>query len=322
MLSPTSQSADMESLHLLMQLLQTLDNGLVLLDDDYQVQLWNSFMENHSGIPTGDARGKNLFDLFPALPGSWLKRKIDSVFSLQSRAFCTWEEHPRLFNFKSTRPLTGHSALMYQNITLIPLSGLNGDITRVCLLIYDVTEIATRKIELESANKTLKKLSRTDKLTNLYNRGCWEECLEQEFKRCRRSKRPASLILFDIDHFKKFNDTYGHAAGDKVLRSVAQAIRHTQRSTDITGRYGGEEFGIILPETNQDQALQFAERLREQIADTIVDWEESPLQITVSAGVAEYSEDLQDYQDWFELSDKALYRAKEGGRNRSRLAQP
>lgn len=321
MLSATPHSTDMDSLHLIMQLLQTLDNGLILLDADYQVQLWNSFMENHSGIATSHARGQNLFDLFPELPETWLKRKIDSVFSLQSRAFCTWEEHPRLFNFKSTRPLTGHSPLMYQNITLIPLSGVNGQITRVCLLVYDVTEIATRKKALESANKTLQKLSRTDKLTRLYNRGYLEECLEQEFKRCERSKRPASLILLDIDHFKTFNDTHGHAAGDEVLRAVAKAIRQAQRSTDIAGRYGGEEFGIVLPETNQAQALLVAERLRQRIAGTVVDWEGIPLQVTVSVGIAQYSGMLEDHQSWLEQSDKALYQAKEGGRNRSNVSR-
>lgn len=321
MLNTPPKSTDLDSLHLVMQLLQTLDNGLILLDTDYKVQMWNSFMENHSGIAISHARGQSLFSLFPDLPKTWLKRKIDSVFSLQSRAFCTWEEHPRLFNFKSTRPLTGHSALMYQNITLIPLSGLNGDITCVCLLVYDVTEIATRKKELESANKTLKKLSRTDKLTTLHNRGYWEECLEQEFKRCHRSKRPATLILFDIDHFKNFNDTHGHSAGDEVLRAVAGAVRQTQRSTDISGRYGGEEFGLVLPETTQEQALLVAERLREKIATTVIDWEGTPLQVTVSLGVAEYSHTLEDYQAWLELSDRALYQAKEDGRNLSRVAE-
>ncbi|OFE12079.1 diguanylate cyclase [Pseudohongiella acticola] len=321
MLSPTTTGNDMDSLHQVMQLLQTLDNGLVLLDADYNVQMWNSFMENHSGIAISDARGKNLFDLFPDLPKTWLRRKIDSAFSLQSRAFCTWEEHPRLFNFKSTRPLTGRSAMMYQNITLIPLTGLNGAINSVCLLVYDVTEIATRKQDLESANKTLQKISRTDKLTGLYNRGYWEECLEQEFKRCQRSKRPSALILFDIDHFKTFNDTHGHTAGDEVLRAVARAIKETQRSTDISGRYGGEEFGLVLPETTQSQAMLVAERLRETIAAATVEWDSTTLQVTVSIGVAEYSDSLKDHQNWLEVSDKALYRAKEDGRNCTKVPE-
>ena len=322
MLNSSSTSTDMSSLHLIMQLLQTLDNGLVLLDADYQVQMWNSFMENHSGIAISHARGQNLFALFPDLPGSWLKRKIDSVFSLQSRAFCTWEEHPRLFNFKSTRPLTGQSTLMYQNITLIPLSGLNGEITSVCLLVYDVTEIATRKKQLESANQTLKQRSRTDKLTTLHNRGYWEECLAREFKRCLRSKRPATLILFDIDHFKIVNDTHGHSAGDEVLRAIASVVSQAQRSTDISGRYGGEEFALVLPETTQDQALLVAERLREKVAATVVDWEGTPLQVTISLGIAEINDGLDNYQAWLELSDRALYQAKVAGRNRCIVASP
>lgn len=311
---------DMQHLHLIMQLLQTLDNGLILLDRNYTIQLWNSFMENHSGIPTSDARDQNLFALFPSLPADWLKRKIDSVFKLHSRAFCTWEEHPRLFDFKSTRPLTGHSAKMYQNITLIPLHGFDNTVSQVCLLVYDVTEIATRKNELESANKTLKTLSRTDRLTGIYNRGYWEECLAQEFQRSQRSQRPSSLILFDIDHFKNFNDTHGHQAGDMVLRSVGALLKRFRRATDTAGRYGGEEFGIILPETTAEQALVFAERLREKIAATHVEWEEESLRITISIGVSQLDPEMMAYHEWIEKSDCALYQAKERGRNQTVVA--
>ena len=307
----------MDRLHLIMQLLQTLDNGLILLDRNYTVQLWNSFMENYSGISNNEARGHNLFDLFPYLPAAWLKRKVDSVFKLHSRAFCTWEEHPRLFDFKSTRPLTGHSAKMYQNITLIPLIGVNSTVSQVCLMVYDVTEIATRKKELEAANRTLKTLSRTDSLTSLYNRGFWEENLILEFLRCQRNQRPSSLILFDIDHFKEFNDTHGHQAGDQVLRVVGAELNNLCRTTDTAGRYGGEEFGIILPDTNREQALVFAERLRIKIHDTAVAWETESLSVTISIGISEFAADMQSHQDWIEKSDTALYAAKERGRNQS-----
>jgi diguanylate cyclase len=306
---------------MMMQLLQTLDTGLVLVDTNYSVQLWNSFMENHSGIPISDARNQNLFTLFPDLPENWLKGKIDSVFTLQTRTFCTWEEHPRLFNFKSTRPLTGHSELMFQNITLIPLTGLDQKVSQVCLLIYDVTEIATKKIELESANKSLQQLSRIDKLTGLFNRGYWEECLETEFNRSKRSTGQASLALFDIDHFKRLNDTHGHLAGDKMLVGVARAVSGTQRLTDIAGRYGGEEFGLILPDTSEKNAWIVAERLRKSIADTVVEWEEQQLRVTVSLGICEYSENMASYQSWIESADKALYEAKNKGRNRTVIYQ-
>lgn len=316
-LSNESSIDGMGRLHLIMQLLQTLDNGLILLDRNYTVQLWNSFMENHSGISNNEARGRNLFELFPYLPAEWLKRKVDSVFKLHSRAFCTWEEHPRLFDFKSTRPLTGHSAKMYQNITLIPLIGVDSTVSQICMLVYDVTEIATRKKELEAANQTLKTLSRTDRLTGLFNRGFWEENLIQEFQRCQRNQRPTSLILLDIDHFKEFNDTHGHQAGDQALRIVGSVLQGFCRSTDIAGRYGGEEFGIILPETTCKQALVFAERLRIKIRDTAVQWEDKTLCITISIGISEFVADMQSHQGWIEKSDTALYAAKERGRDQS-----
>ncbi|MDT8427859.1 MAG: diguanylate cyclase [Pseudomonadales bacterium] len=311
---------EMQHLHLIMQLLQTLDNGLILLDRHYTVQLWNSFMENHSGIPVSAAREQNLFALFPSLPADWLKRKIDSVFKLQSRAFCTWEEHPRLFDFKSTRPLTGHSEKMYQNITLIPLHGFDKSVSQVCLLVYDVTEIATRKNELESANRTLKTLSRTDRLTGLYNRGYWEECLMLEFQRSLRSQRPSSLILFDIDCFKHFNDTHGHQAGDKVLRSVGAILNRFRRATDTAGRYGGEEFGIILPETTLEQAQVYAERLRKKMAASTVEWEQEPLKITISLGISQINQQMTAHHEWIQQSDAALYRAKDQGRNRTEVS--
>lgn len=316
----TSLSKPVEHQHLLAQLLQTLDNGLIMLDRDYRITLWNGFMENHSGIATSDARGRNLFELFPDLPARWLQRKIDSVFRLQSRSFCTWEEHPRVFEFRSTRPLTGHSTMMYQNITLIPLMGTDSQVAQVCMQIFDVTDVATRKIALEAANHSLKLLSRTDRLTGINNRGFWEESLEQEFQRCRRSGRMSSLLLFDIDHFKELNDKHGHSAGDEVLRAVARQIRLSQRNTDIAGRYGGEEFAIILTETDGQHALVMAERLRQEIARLRIEWEEKLLHVTVSVGIAEFSARMPGHKSWLDHCDTALYSAKNAGRNRSVLA--
>lgn len=278
-------------------------------------------MENHSGIPTGSARGKLIFDLFPDLPKVWLTKKIDSVFRLQIRAFCTWEEHPRLFNFKSTRPLTGHSLMMYQNVTMIPLLGLDSKVTQVCLQIFDVTEIATRKIALEAANLSLQSLSRTDRLTGINNRGFWEESLEQEFMRCLRNSRPASLIMLDIDYFKNFNDQHGHSAGDEVLRAVSNQIKKSQRTTDIAGRYGGEEFALILPDTDGQQALVVAERLRQQINKLQVEWEDQQLTVTVSLGICEFSKTMSAYESWIDCADTALYKAKAMGRNCCVLTQ-
>ena len=146
------EDSEVARLHLIMQLLQTVDAGLILVNEALEVQLWNSFMENHSGVRTSEARGKELFSIFPNLPEKWLRRKLDSVFKLQSRSYSTWEQQPHLFDFKSIRPLTGKAQKMYQNVTLIPLLGISRKVSQVCILIYDVTDIAVNKLELQHAN--------------------------------------------------------------------------------------------------------------------------------------------------------------------------
>lgn len=317
-----NQDLDLSRLHWLMQMLQTVDVGLVVVDRASNIQLWNGFMENHSGVRTSKARGNNIFSLFPELPENWLSRKLESVFTLNSRAYSTWEQRPFLFKFKSYRPLTGKSDQMYQNVTIIPLTGTDKSVSHACILIYDVTDIATSKIELEEANKELARLSRTDRLTGLNNRGFWEENLDQEFRRFRRNQTPASLIMFDIDHFKKVNDTYGHQAGDEVIKTVARTLLQLQRETDISGRYGGEEFGVILPETTSEQAKVMAERLRTSLEATPVNYEGQTISFTISLGICEASAEIQEYTQWLELSDQALYSSKRNGRNQTSIYTP
>lgn len=310
------------NLHWMMQMLQTVEVGLLVIDDAGRIQLWNSFMENHSGIHSDRARNQNLFNLFPELPEKWLQRKINSVFTLHSRAYCTWEQRPRLFDFNSFRPLTGKSNKMFQNITMIPLVGIDGDVSHVCILVYDVTDIAMNKQELERANAELARLSRTDRLTNLYNRGYWEECLEQEFQRRKRYKGNAALVMFDIDHFKPINDNYGHQLGDDVIRMVAHELLVTQRETDIAGRYGGEEFCVLLPDTDATQAQLMAERLRKRIAEMMVEVDAEQgdsVQITISLGIAAFDSELRNHNEWIERADKALYQSKNDGRDRATL---
>ncbi|OOV87908.1 GGDEF domain-containing protein [Oceanospirillum linum] len=311
------QDLDMPRLHWLMQMLQTVDVGLVVVDRAFDIQLWNGFMENHSGVRTSQARGNNIFSLFPELPDQWLTRKIESVFTLDSRAYSTWGQRPHLFRFKSYRPLTGRSEQMYQNVTIIPLTGMDKRVTHACILIYDVTDIATSKIELEKANQELARLSRTDRLTGLNNRGHWEERLSQEFRRFRRSQTPSSLVMFDIDHFKKVNDTFGHQAGDEVIKQVASTLLSLQRETDISGRYGGEEFGVILPETNAEQASIMSERLRVSLEEAEVEYEGQHISFTVSLGVCEITPDMTEYSQWLERADQALYHSKRNGRNQT-----
>lgn len=185
------------------------------------------------------------------------------------------------------------------------------------MIIYDVTDIAVNRADLQAANAKLETLSRTDRLTNLYNRGYWEERLEHEFRRFRRSHAISSLILFDVDHFKRVNDVYGHPAGDEVLRRLAGIVRESVRATDVAGRYGGEEFGLVLVDTPAPDALVLAERLRKAMAALVIDTEAGDITVTISLGVVQITAEIAGHKHWIECADHALYQAKRGGRNRT-----
>jgi len=307
----------MTEFHWTLEVLQNLDVGLVVLDRDYQIQVWNGFMENHSGLSASEVRGHDLFALFPEIPEEWLKHKAQTVFLLNNRAFTIWEQQPHVFPFRNYRPITGTAEFMYQNITIIPLTSMSGEVSHICLIVYDVTDIAVSKQALTSANQQLERLSRTDRLTELNNRGYWEECVVREFRRQQRSGQKSTLVMFDIDHFKQVNDRYGHPAGDAVIRAVSQVLRRNLRDSDIAGRYGGEEFGVVLINTDAPSALYFAERLRKTVQALTVTHDDQAIQFTISLGLAELAAEVEDHKEWIARADKALYQAKEGGRNRS-----
>ena len=316
-----SENLDITEFHWLMEMLQTIDVGLVVLDQEYRIKAWNSFMENHSGLRPDKVRDQMLFDLFNEIPKEWFINKTRSVFLLKNRTFTTWEQRPFLIKFKNYRPITGTEAFMYQNITISPLISTSGDVKHICIIIYDVTSVASNRKQLETANQKLKTLSRVDGLTGLNNRRYWQEQLEAEFRRFKRTGESCTLVMFDIDHFKKVNDTYGHLAGDEVIRQAADVLRKTMRVTDIAGRYGGEEFTVILVKTEGESALTFAERLRKRVEEMLVTFEQLEIKFTISLGVSELNHLVDNPAQWLEQADEALYKSKEGGRNQVTLYQ-
>ena len=306
---------DVSEIHWLMDMFQTVDVGLVVLNCDYRIQVWNGFMENHSGLTPRQVRDRYLFDLFSEIDEDWLRRKCDPVILLKNRAFTIWEQRPYIFKFRNYRPITGSAEFMFQNCTIFPLTDTRGQVTHLCFIIYDVTDVAVSRIELESMNGRLKQLSKTDFLTQLFNRGHWEESLIQEFKRLQRYPHHSTLLMCDIDHFKRVNDGYGHAAGDLVIQKIADAVRQTLRETDIAGRYGGEEYAILLVDTSVEQAVHFAERLRQLVEDMSIHYHQQVLKVTLSLGLAQHSSDMTEHREWIEAADKALYLSKAAGRN-------
>lgn len=160
-----------------------------------------------------------------------------------------------------------------------------------------------------------------DALTGIANRGSIIEALQNELSRHTRQKRPFGVILLDADHFKKINDTHGHLSGDAVLRALAERVKKCSRQYDIVGRYGGEEFLVIAPDSDLQGTHTLAERIRNSVANTPIETPAGKVPATVSLGVAEFSGERPiDAQALLQLADDALYRAKKSGRNCCELA--
>ena len=176
-------------------------------------------------------------------------------------------------------------------------------------------EVKERTYELEQANKKLDVISRTDELTQLPNRRDMHKTIEKEVERANRFKKAFSIIFIDIDHFKDVNDTYGHAAGDAVLKSVASTLRSLLRKYDVLARYGGEEFLTLLPETELKDAAHVAERFRKQIENQTIFFSGQEIKVTITLGVAQF-DSSQGAEKCIQLADKALYEGKEHGRNK------
>lgn len=211
---------------------------------------------------------------------------------------------------------TGPETLAYKSRVLeihaSVIHAAEGHVIGSAALIRDVTK--EKQLEEE-----LRRLATTDALTGLYNRRFLDQTLDVEFQRAKRTRGVISVVMFDVDHFKKFNDDHGHDQGDRVLQTVARCLRETVRSFDYPCRYGGEEYVAILPGIASADAQALAERLRILIAETTIDG----LHVHVSLGVASFPDlALDSGVALIEAADAALYRAKEGGRNRVVVATP
>ena len=177
-------------------------------------------------------------------------------------------------------------------------------------------ELDEKNRELELANQRLRKLSITDGLTELFNHRHVHELLQEEYERSRRTGEPLGVAMLDLDRFKHVNDTYGHPTGDVILYETARIIRDTAREIDMVGRYGGEEFIAILPNTDEDAAARFAERVRERVEQHVFRDGATEVRMTTSCGVSSYPAAGASPEDVLKAADQALYQAKRGGRNR------
>jgi len=218
-------------------------------------------------------------------------------------------------------PLAAHGDTLGIVYIECPTSLIGIDVQRNMENLEELAEIASMSIAGLNLRSRLEHQSIRDGLTNLYNRHFMEISLDREVRRAARNHSDISILMLDVDHFKKFNDTYGHEAGDCILREVAETFRLSVRAEDIICRYGGEEFVIILPETSQDSALERAESIRHSVSELRVRFRNEALrEITISIGVATYPLSGSTLEEMLRAADRALYMAKHGGRNQVIMA--
>ncbi|WP_017475920.1 MULTISPECIES: diguanylate cyclase [unclassified Pseudomonas] len=174
-------------------------------------------------------------------------------------------------------------------------------------------------IKLSEHKRALSALSRTDSLTGLLNHGSWKDLLHLKFHKCQQQQVHATIALIDIDHFKQINDSYGHIIGDQVLRQLSLELRRNLRENDLAGRYGGDEFCVILPDMPMEQAAQVMERMRE-VFSNYRNPEIPELRVSLSIGLASFQSTFTDAAMWLNAADRALYAAKDTGRNRVNIS--
>ncbi len=295
------------------QIFEMINIGAVILDRELKVCYWNPWMEIHSGITAEKIIGSQLLDFFPNLNQKKFLRNCKSVLNFGNLSFFSQRLHQYFFPFKPITAFDINFEYMQQSCTMGPMreqeNGGPGSIEHIYIIVQDVTELVAYEKKLIDMNMK-------DGLTGVFNRRHIDKCLKDEFSRHKRYSRPMSFVLFDIDFFKKINDTYGHQCGDFVLQALSSRIKAIIRNVDAIGRYGGEEFCCVLPETDMDAALLLAERFRLIIAGEKFKFEDLSIDVSISLGVSEIRDEIDSPETLLKKADEALYKAKETGRNK------
>ncbi|MGA7826350.1 MAG: diguanylate cyclase [Geobacteraceae bacterium] len=307
---------------LLSQVLQKISVPTFVIDQDHTVIHWNKALENLSGYPAVEMIGtsdhwKAFYPVQKPLLADLVldnvrEHAIDGYYDGKHRKSSLSEGAYEVEDFF---PGLGDAG-RWLFFTATPIPDAEGLMLGAVQTLQDITERKIVEDELRESEKRYRELSITDSLTKLFNSRHFFRQLRQEIERAKRYEEPLSLILLDIDNFKGYNDTYGHLEGDRVLAVLADVIRANLRTADSAYRYGGEEFTVILPETEGENALPVAERLRKSFEETIL----SPLprtevHMTVSVGVTQYIPG-EDDAVFIKRADHAMYTAKTSGKNR------
>ena len=279
---------------------QSAYDGIITIDSKQNIKLINNSALQIFGYENNELTGEPLTKL---LPHKYRKK-----------------HHSFVDGFKSShidcRPMETRASVrgLRKDGSEFPL-----EVTISKILVGQSQELTAVVRDISEKNQLLEELiaaSREDSLTKLLNRRYFTELLEQEISRFKRFKHPFCLVMIDIDHFKSINDTYGHVCGDFALTSLAKEFIEAVRETDQVGRWGGEEFMVLLPETTLEGAVQFSEKLRSQIEEIVLDYYSSEIRMTISIGLCEFKEHYAEAKDIINEVDRQLYQSKREGRNR------
>jgi diguanylate cyclase (GGDEF)-like protein len=232
----------------------------------------------------------------------------------QSQEWVKTENTREVLSWAGAPIISGDQVLGFLSLNNNQVDFYNGDHAELLIAFASQASIALEHARL---HQEIQDLAITDPLTNIYNRRGLERWGQYEIDRAKRFSSSLSAIYFDLDHFKDINDTYGHDAGDEVLREVVKSCQRVIRKIDIFSRIGGEEFFIILPETSLPIAFHVAERIRKTVAGQSLSANSHKIKITISLGVVELNENMAELADLVNAADQYMYRAKQSGRNQT-----
>jgi diguanylate cyclase (GGDEF)-like protein/PAS domain S-box-containing protein len=269
--------------------------AILSLDAEDRITMWNPAAEEMFGWP----EKKILGQVNPTVPES----KTKEYGALRQATL-----NGMAFSNMDTLRVKKDGTQFPVSVSVAPLRGQQGQVIGRLHIIADSTE---RKRFQEE----LRQQATTDELTRVSNRRHFLELAHSEIKRAVRLNRPPAIALIDIDHFKQINDSFGHAAGDQALIAFTKICQKHIREIDVFARFGGDEFVLLLPETNQEQAYEVVERVRLALTTQPIDLDGKPVALTISAGISSLSGDQESTDTLLGQADQALYRAKETGRN-------